>query len=429
MLNHASQIWVDVTDLANWQGSLTGIQRTHLEIAKNLESLTPIRYFSFSPGEGYVEVSLPTNDQFGSAKLNTNHSTKLTLRRSQRIQSAFKELIAAVLPKQFKRFLSSSKSKIRFGKAQKTLISSSRHPFGIADTIVFLGVTWSVQGHLSNLWEIKQENNLKVASVVYDLIPVLKPHFFGKGFPPHYTNHLVDTIHISDLLISISKSTSRDLLWLINEVHAPAKPIFNIRLGDNPLTAIPEKPSSLPQGWDNFVLSVGTFEIRKNHDLLYKTWEKALNINLEMPPLVIAGRPGWLTHDLEYAITNNPLTKNKIHIIYDCSDENLKWLYENCNFTIYPSWYEGWGLPIAESASEGKLCLSSNSSSMKEIAGDLMDYFDPYSSEQLLSLVQRYSYDNNFLKNKSDSLQKYKPTLWKETAKQIYDILDKFKND
>lgn len=422
-MKNLSNVWIDVTDLAIWRGSLTGIQRTHLEIAKHLLNLSPVKFFNFVPGVGYLEVELPTDDQFGSADLNAKLGIQPSLAGLPRVKSAIRELVASLTPTKLKKQISTLKSNnwLQFSRNQEEKVLP--HPFREHDVIIFLGVTWSVEGHLLEINRIKEILPLKIVSLVYDLIPVIKPHFFGTGFPPHYTNHLIDTIHISDLLLSISESTSSDLIWLMEETKAPKKPIIKIRLGDNPIIGNPVKPSSNLDDWGDFVLSVGTFEVRKNHDLLYKTWDKGIQDQFEMPNLVIAGRPGWLTHDLEYAITNNPLTRNKIFILNDCSDENLKWLYQNCQFTIYPSWYEGWGLPIAESAFEGKLCLASNTSSMSEIAGPLMDYFDPYSTEQLLSKVLLYHNDETLLKEKNLELRNYKPTLWQETSEQVLKVL------
>lgn len=424
-----SIVWIDVTDLARWQGSLTGIQRTHLEIAKNLVDICTVKFFDFVPGVGYKEVDLPTEDQFGSAALNKKLGNQTKTAGVPRVKSAVRELIASITPTKVKKQLSIFKFNTSKNRLSNLPDKQYIHPFSPNDVILFLGVTWSVEGHLLGINEIKQKLDLKVVSLVYDLIPVIKPHFFGTGFPPHYTNHVIDTIHISDLLLSISESTSSDLKWLIEETRSPTKPILKIRLGDNPINANPQKPSSFPEDWDNFVLSVGTFEVRKNHDLLYKAWDKAAQDQIEMPNLVIAGRPGWLTHDLEYAITNNPHTKNKLLILDDCSDENLKWLYQNCLFTIYPSWYEGWGLPIAESAFEGKLCLASNTSSMPEIAGSLMDYFDPFSPEQLLALVNLYLNNPTLLNTKNQQLLEYKPTLWQETSKQVNDVVVNLQNE
>jgi glycosyltransferase involved in cell wall biosynthesis len=63
-------------------------------------------------------------------------------------------------------------------------------------------------------------------------------------------------------------------------------------------------------------------------------------------------------------------------VLSDISDALLETLYENCLFTVYPSIYEGWGLPAGEALSKGKLCLMSDRSSLPEVAGEFGVYFD-----------------------------------------------------
>ncbi len=72
----------------------------------------------------------------------------------------------------------------------------------------------------------------------------------------------------------------------------------------------------------------------------------------------------------------------------DIKDEELSLLYEKSYFTVYPSWYEGWGLPVAESLAHGKFCLAANGTSLREAGGEFAEYLDPYDipawSERLL---------------------------------------------
>lgn len=151
----------------------------------------------------------------------------------------------------------------------------------------------------------------------------------------------------------------------------------------------------------------------------------ANSLNINLPKIIIVGRYGWLTENIKYKIENDKYINNKIFIKYDVSDDELDYLYKNCLFTIYPSIYEGWGLPIAESLSYGKFCLASETSSMPEIGGSLLEYFNPYNPKQLLDLITKYL-DPILRKNAEDKIKNnYKITSWDDTTKQIYDIINK----
>jgi glycosyltransferase involved in cell wall biosynthesis len=141
--------------------------------------------------------------------------------------------------------------------------------------------------------------------------------------------------------------------------------------------------------------------------------------------VVIVGRNGWLTDDIRYTITNDLEAREKILILNDINDRELLWLYKNCLFTIFPSFYEGWGMPIAESLAYGKLCISSNTSSMPEIAGDLIDYFSPYDTGELLERIIE-NLDEDVRQDKEKIIAShYKQTSWDTMFKQIDQFVSK----
>jgi glycosyltransferase involved in cell wall biosynthesis len=92
-------------------------------------------------------------------------------------------------------------------------------------------------------------------------------------------------------------------------------------------------------------------------------------------------------------------------------------------FTIFPSVYEGWGLPVAESLNYGKVSISSDSSSMPEIAGNLIDYFSPYDAASCLSLMIKYQDKATRLKKEKQITQSYKTTSWDLTYQQVTKLI------
>ena len=112
--------------------------------------------------------------------------------------------------------------------------------------------------------------------------------------------------------------------------------------------------------------------------------------------------------------------------MHNMNDKELAWLYENCLFSVYPAFYEGWGLPVAESLLRGVPVLTSNTSSIPEIAGDLLEYFSPYSSEEIMLALNKYYSNPKILATKTAEIKKkYKPTLWDESYRQVSDFLYK----
>jgi glycosyltransferase involved in cell wall biosynthesis len=166
---------------------------------------------------------------------------------------------------------------------------------------------------------------------------------------------------------------------------------------------------------------VCTFDIRKNHKLLYDAWQLLVKkYKGQCPKLILVGMENLLSKDLIHVIKNDPSINAHIEIKNKISDQELVNYYQNCIATIYPSFYEGWGLPVAESLGYGKICLSSNASSMQEIAPELTEFFDPYNVYELIALVEKCWQETEWRTKREKQIRShFKPTTWKDTVQQI----------
>jgi len=170
-----------------------------------------------------------------------------------------------------------------------------------------------------------------------------------------------------------------------------------------------------------FALSVGTLEYRKNQVVLLNAYRALLSANFKnLPHLVLVGREGWMNNHLAYQVATDPLLKGYVTVLSDVSDAGLDYLYRNCIFTLFPALYEGWGLPVAESLKYGKPCVTSNISSMPEIAPTLTRFADPLNLTEWVRHISELSGDEYQLQAESARIAKtYKPVLWTETALKI----------
>src|SRR5438045_6658259 len=96
-----------------------------------------------------------------------------------------------------------------------------------------------------------------------------------------------------------------------------------------------------------------------------------------LPHLVIVGGVSWDGENTERFFKQDRRIEGLVHILDEIDDAALDRLYRNCLFTVYPSLYEGWGLPVGESLNYGKICIATNTSSVPEIAPALTDLLDP----------------------------------------------------
>jgi glycosyltransferase involved in cell wall biosynthesis len=167
---------------------------------------------------------------------------------------------------------------------------------------------------------------------------------------------------------------------------------------------------------EKFCLFVGNIKPHKNLNFLIKFWKENQQ-KLDLPILYIVGSKELRT---VFDIGDSSSMQNIVTFKHNCTDEELTILYESCEFFIFPSLSEGFGLPILEAQHFGALLVSSNYSCLPEVAGDGAIYFDPtnYSSlEKALQSTRNISFKNQILDNAQRNVLKYS---WAKSAKYFH---------
>lgn len=265
---------------------------------------------------------------------------------------------------------------------------------------------------------------MRYVPIVYDVIPLLLPHLFEPWLPVRFEQWFVETVRAADAVVTISENSRRDVLRLARERSIGAPPVTVVRLGDDLPAHEAVRPTALAgcAAEVPFVLMVGTVEPRKNHALAYHVWRRLIERHgARAPRLVIAGGEGWLTGDLRQHIARDPLTRDRVVWLNRVSGAELAWLYRNCLFAVYPSWYEGWGLPVAECLAHGKYCIASDRSSLPEVGGDLVGYHDPLDAVHMLRLVEEAAFDPELRTAREVEVRsRYVTTMWAQTADRLF---------
>lgn len=424
----SNRLIIDITQLVHWPGRLTGIPRVMNELSLRYKDHSEAIFVvwdhdadSFFELDINKSISLRGQGIFYKETTYAAPKNQMSSKKSTRMQ-VVDGLKKASAPLKVKQPVLYKKIASRFNKGLRA-ISSQPVSFESGDVMFVLWGEWAdnqYRAQIANLHSI----GIKLIHIVYDMLPIVTPQFSGHSTDA-MNNYYKEIMPLCDLVLVISKYTKKDLTeWLESqELHVPR--IETFRLGDDFALSEPQKPSDgvfsgrFPSGELDYVLCVGTLEARKNHTLLYYTYKLAKERGDSLPKLVIVGRRGWRTDDLFDMVNSDPDIKDDFIFISGASDEELSWLYRNCMFSIYPSFYEGWGLPIAESIAYGKPCISSNTSSMPEVAGDLIDYFSPFSTDECLQSIKKLLLKSN-LKSAKDKISTYKPTSWKDTYEEVH---------
>jgi glycosyltransferase involved in cell wall biosynthesis len=187
-------------------------------------------------------------------------------------------------------------------------------------------------------------------------------------------------------------------------------------------------PDIAALGPEEYVLAVISHNLpRKNLDRLLETWGRLRDRLGEAatPRLVIAG--GIMQADLPEAAVNR--LGGRLQIAFRPNDTELTHLYRGALFTVFPSTYEGWGLPIGESLWMGKFCVTSNTSSMPEVGGAFCDYFDPLDIDSMAEAIERPIRDRAYLRSREEAINRAKLTSWEQSAAMLRDAVMRIAGD
>jgi len=294
------------------------------------------------------------------------------------------------------------------------------------DIFLCLGAPWKHACYLDVISDIKQTIHSFIY-LAYDFIPYLFPHFYEEPeFGEYYFRFICKITSLANKVLCISRNTRDDLIRLVPDGSIKSKTSV-IQLGGD-FRKPEEKTNKSLYDLEisrEYILCVGTLEFRKNQNFLLKVYRKILQYRKDFPSLILAGKVGFGNNQIEHQIEYDSVLRDKVKILNCLADEDLDLLYKNSLFTVYPSLYEGWGLPISESLLHGKNVVCSNTSSMIEVAPDLCHFADPLNYNEWSRVMLFLSTDSNYRQLKEQKIvYEYKPVHWNDTAHFLLEILN-----
>jgi glycosyltransferase involved in cell wall biosynthesis len=268
--------------------------------------------------------------------------------------------------------------------------------------------------------------NRNIILTIHDLAFVRFPEFNFNWFIKKYTRNVKINAHISKKIIADSKSTKKDIVKFfgidsgkVNAIYLAADRIFK-----NLAPAGIDKNVLKKYGIaGKFILSVGTVEPRKNYITLIKVFnylkQKRGSFDYR---LVIAGRTGWKS-EATYRERDKSPFRQDILFIGRVPDPDLVQIYNQAELFVYPSLFEGFGLPPLEAMSCGLPVVAFDHSSLKEVIGDAGILIPPGEDTEMEKQVL-YVLKNRKIQNilKKKSISRSKRFTWTETAEKTLNI-------
>jgi glycosyltransferase involved in cell wall biosynthesis len=245
------------------------------------------------------------------------------------------------------------------------------------------------------------------------------------------------SLDIADVVITVSNSTKKDLVSFFDY---PQEKIIAIPLGvDHNIFRPVYNESSIElfkrkYSLGRYILFLGTLEPRKNPIGLLKAYV-VLCHKMELdrtPDLVFGGGRGWNNKIFEEKYLNLDIDKNikdKIHFLGYIPQEELPFLYSGAEVFVFPSLWEGFGFPPLEAMACGVPVVTSNASSLPEIAGDAALLVDPYSPEQIAEAVYGILTNKSLASRlKSAGIRQAAKFTWENTAWQTLEVYKRVAN-
>jgi glycosyltransferase involved in cell wall biosynthesis len=437
----------DITTIAQWDAPAVGIVRVERELARRARKhLGPLltfcvyvrarnRFFSFPDHlvtqiiDGHLRIEFPRPISLLPSSIT---AARERLRRLlMRYPSAY-YAVQRMRGRDFSYEQLSEICKLEFEKKISSTLPVAELGGGLSlnetTCVISTGIDWE---NIASLLALKKLKQFRYCPVVHDIIAVLFPHFTAPHLLQILPAYFRDVARVADFTLCDSETTRRDWQAFCLETVGRSVPARSFPLGCD-FAPQSTREATLPDPLRNkqFALFVSTIEPRKNHRVLYEAWEYCLktgSLDRKSHRLVFVGHQGWSSGDLIREISANPLTRDTIVILENVADSQLTVIYRAAAYFVFPSFYEGYGLPLAEALSFGKACISSNVGATTEIGGDLVLRLHP---KDTLGWARAIS---NYMKNSEETAKiekqvrlKYKSIDWDESAARFFGALTEF---
>jgi glycosyltransferase involved in cell wall biosynthesis len=295
---------------------------------------------------------------------------------------------------------------------------------GRPSVLCLLGAAWVHQDYIHRVLALKRRFGTRFVMTVHDLIPIYARETCDQDTSVVFEEFMRRALKHADHILAVSESTANDVQRYCSSLQIPTPAITVTKNGSSFTEFLPTGQDSgeisvgeLPE---RFVLFVATIEGRKNHQLILDIWHRMIEEGDDPPHLVCVGRLGWKSIGFISTVVESGYLGGRIHLLRDICDADLRRLYSRCLFTLCPSFYEGWGLPVGESLAMGKICVSSDRASLPEVAGEFGTYIDIADRDGSLAVIRGLLNDNAARARLEAKIRRgYKPVTWHSVAASV----------
>lgn len=325
----------------------------------------------------------------------------------------------------FTNFYDNKQGKKEDIKTSKEFFLDEIEPFAIYYDI---DAVWNNLPPISYLYKKLKRKGARIVTFVHDVIPLKFPQYAHENTRFNFMTYFSAVLKNADLILVNTETTKKDILELATsigiEINVEVTPLAS-DFEKEELTGTPSpKYVDIIKKMGKYILAVGTVEPRKNYDYLVDLLDIDGFKDLDLK-IIIVGRIGWHSEDFEKRIKIHPERGKTLFHFDDIDDPTLAYIYENAYALAFPSFYEGFGLPIVEALSAGLPVLASDISVLREVGGNHARYFSLDNPHALYEILQEFHQNPKRYQKMKDDLKKFKPILWNDTVNKMHQELIK----
>lgn len=269
-----------------------------------------------------------------------------------------------------------------------------------------------------------QHSRLNPLFFIHDLIPLTHPEYCRPGEAKRHTLRM-------NTMLSMGQGIIANSLMTLNQLTAYAA---TLQLPLPPTVVAPLAPARLPTPSDRppldhpYFVILGTIEPRKNHWLLLQLWRQLIEqFGSTAPHLVIIGQRGWECENVVDLLERCRTLKGFVTEHSACTDDELANWLQHARALLFPSFTEGFGMPLLEALSLGVPVIASRLAVFHETAGDIPDYIDPLDGKCWRETIMAYAQLDSFQRhNQLQRIQHFNPPSWTTHFAQVENLMARF---
>jgi glycosyltransferase involved in cell wall biosynthesis len=436
--SEAERIILDVSSIARWIGPAVGILRIEQALARYASVCRPDIVLSIydKPSASFLEVKpiwakhiVSWQGAVGRRRGRLRHLLPspysavgvLERWRSQCTSAAIAQVIEGV-----QETILLLRRRRRRGVVPFRLAIGGPLKLGPRDVIISTGPDWTHKDATA-IGALKQQFLFRYVVMCHDIIPLILPQYFSTDDVAAFLRYWTDMFALADKILVNSRRVACDIMSYCDRMGIQLGEMRLVPVGCDVIRAPAQ--ATLPDGLETsrFILYVSTIEPRKGHSLLIRVWRRLLAEGVPQQhrfKLVFVGRPGWQVDAVLRQIDDGAAFAGTVMHFVGIGDNELASFYRAAAFCVYPSFYEGLGLPIIEAFSYGKAVIASNGGALPEAVDDLSPSLDPSDEDAWFELLRQWIEDPRArMQYEAKILTNFSRPTWERAASQILEII------